>query len=117
MTKARAEGQSVRIFIGESDRLHGKALFEVIVREARAMGLPGATVLRGVEGFGARSVVHSSRLLRLSEDLPVVIEVVDLPQRIGPFVDRIEDLLDEADCGALITVEDVSIIRYRPKTR
>lgn len=117
MTKARAEGQSVRIFIGESDRLHGKSLFEVIVREARAMGLPGATVLRGVEGFGASSVVHSTRLLRLSDDLPVVVEIIDLVQRITPFIERVEELIDEADCGALITVEDVRIIRYRPTKR
>jgi len=79
------------------------------------MGLPGATVLRGVEGFGARSVLHTARLLRLSDDLPMLIEVIDLPQRLGPFVEKVEELLDEAGCGALITLEDVQIIRYGPK--
>jgi PII-like signaling protein len=114
MSSVRAEGLSVRIFIGESDRLRGKPLHEVLVMTAREMGLPGATVVRGIEGFGARSVVHTSRLLRLSEDLPIVVEVVDLRQRIEPFVDTVEALLDEADCGGLITLEDVKIIRYKP---
>ena len=115
MSKPRAVGQSARIFIGEADKLKGKPLFEVIVRTAREMGLPGATVLRGVEGFGARSVLHTARLLRLSEDLPILIEVVDLPQRLGSFIEKVEEILDEAGCGALITLEDVQIIRYGPK--
>ncbi len=115
MTKVRAVGQTARIYIGEADKIKGKPLFEVIVRMAREMGLPGATVFRGVEGFGARSVLHTARLLRLSDDLPILIEVIDLPQRLGPFVEQVEELLDEAGCGALITLEDVQIIRYGPK--
>ncbi len=79
------------------------------------MGLPGATVFRGIEGFGARSVLHTTRLLRLSDDLPILIEVIDVPQRLGPFVEQVEKLLDEAGCGALITLEEVQIIRYGPK--
>lgn len=114
--KVKTVGQSARIFIGEADKLKGKPLFEVIVRMAREMGLPGATVLRGVEGYGARSVLHTARLLRLSDDLPILIEVVDFPQRLGPFVEKVEELLDEAGCGALITLEDVEIIRYGPKS-
>ena len=114
MPRPRAAGQSVRIFIGENDKVRGRPLYEVLVLTAREMGLPGATVLRGVEGFGARSVLHTSRLLRLSEDLPVLVEVVDVPQRLGPFVEKVEELLDEAACGALITLEDVQIIRYQP---
>lgn len=114
--KVKTVGQSARIFIGEADKLKGKPLFEVIVRMAREMGLPGATVLRGVEGYGARSVLHTARLLRLSDDLPILIEVVDFPQRLGPFVEKVEELLDEAGCGALITLEDVQIIRYGPKS-
>ena len=115
MTKPRAAGQAARIYIGEADKIKGKPLFEVIVRTAREMGLPGATVFRGVEGFGARSVLHTARLLRLSDDLPILIEVIDVPQRLGPFVEQVEELLDQADCGALITLEDVQIIRYGPK--
>ncbi len=102
MLKVRAAGQTARIYIGEADKIKGKPLFEVIVRMAREMGLPGATVFRGVEGFGARSVLHTARLLRLSDDLPILIEVIDLPQRLSPFVEKVEELLDEAGCSALI---------------
>jgi PII-like signaling protein len=115
MTQVRAVGQAARIYIGEADKIKGKILFEVIVRTAREMGLPGATVFRGVEGFGAKSVLHTARLLRLSDDLPILIEVIDLPQRLGPFLEEVEELLDQAGCGALITLEDVQIIRYGPK--
>jgi PII-like signaling protein len=114
MTHLRGEGKLVRIFIGESDRLGGHQLYEAIVLAAREMGLGGATVLRGVAGYGARSVVHTSRLLRMSEDLPVVVEVVELAERIEPFVARVEAMLDEADCGGLITLERAEVIRYQP---
>jgi len=117
MPRARAVGQAARIFIGEADRSKGRPLYEVIVRTAREMGLPGATVFRGVEGFGARSVLHTARILRLSEDLPILIEVIDLPQRLEPFLETIDELLDQAGCSALITLEDVRIIRYGPRTK
>ncbi len=117
MPRARAVGQAARIFIGEADRIKGRPLYEVIVRTAREMGLPGATVFRGVEGFGARSVLHTARILRLSEDLPILIEVIDLPQRLEPFLETIDELLDQAGCSALITLEDVRIIRYGPRTK
>ena len=114
MTRLQGEGKLVRIFVGEGDRFHGRPLFEAIVYAAREMGLAGATVLRGVEGYGADSVVHTARLLRLSEDLPIVVEIVEMPERIEPFVTRVEAMLDEADCGGLITVERAEIIRYKP---
>ncbi len=117
MTTMRGEGKLVRVFIGESDRLHGRPLYEAIVYAAREMGLAGATVLRGVEGYGADSVVHTARLLRLSEDLPIVIEVVEVPERLDPFVARIEAMLDDANCGGLITLERAEIIRYKPDRR
>ncbi len=117
MTRIHGEGQLVRIFIGEGDRVGGTPLYERIVYLAREMGLAGATVLRGIEGYGADSVVHTTRLLRLSEDLPVVIEVVESEERIRPFVARVEALLDEANCGGLITLERAEIIRYQPERR
>jgi len=117
MTHIHGEGKLVRIFIGEADRHSGQPLYEAIVRAAREMGLAGATVLRGVEGFGADSVIHTARLLRLSEDLPIVIEVVEMPDRIGPFVERVEAMLDEADCGGLITLEKAEVIRYQPDSK
>jgi len=114
MTHIHGEGKLVRIFIGESDRLRGKLLYDVIVLAAREMGLGGATVLRGVAGFGAESVYHTTRLLRLSQDLPIVIEVVEMPERIDPFVEHVQELLDEANCGGLITLESAEVIRYQP---
>lgn len=114
MTHIHGEGKLVRIFIGESDRVGGRLLYEVIVLAARELGLGGATVLRGVAGYGADSVFHTTRLLRLSQDLPIVIEVVEMPERIDAFVARVEELLDEANCGGLITLERAEIIRYQP---
>ncbi|MGC8915647.1 MAG: DUF190 domain-containing protein [Thermoanaerobaculum sp.] len=115
MTRISGEGELVRIFVGEGDRYHGKPLYEAIVLLAREMGLAGATVLRGVEGFGADSVVHTARILRLSEDLPIVIEVVEMPERLAPFVEKVEAMLDEVNCGGLITLERAHIIRYQPE--
>ncbi len=87
-------------------------MFEAIVHLAREQGLAGATVLRGVEGFGASSVIHSARLLRLSEDLPLVIELVDTQERLDPFLEEVELMLEQADCGGLITFEKVQTLRY-----
>jgi len=80
--KIEGDGQLLRVFIGESDRSGGRPLYEAIVRKARERGLAGATVLRGLEGFGAKSRIHTAKILRLSEDLPIVIEIVDRPERI-----------------------------------
>lgn len=107
----------VRIFIGEGDRFGGHPLYEAILHLAREMGLGGATILRGIEGYGADSVVHTARLLRLSEDLPIVIEIVEMEEKLTPFIARVESILDEVNCGGLITLERVEIIRYQPETR
>lgn len=117
MTRIFGEGQLVRIFVGEGDVFRGKPLFEAIVLAAREMGLAGATVLRGVQGFGADSVVHTARILRLSSDLPMVIEVVERPEKIAAFLEKVETMLDEANCGGLITLEKAQIIRYQPERR
>jgi PII-like signaling protein len=103
------EGKLLRLFIGESDRWHGKPLYQAIVERVRAEGLAGATVIRGIEGFGADSHLHTSRILRLSEDLPVVIEIVDTPERI----DRVVPLLDEMVSEGMLTLERVQIVSYR----
>jgi hypothetical protein len=107
------EGKLLRIFIGESDKWHGKPLYEAIVQRVRAEGLAGATVLRGIEGFGADSRMHTSRILRLSEDLPVVIEIVDTEENI----DRVLPELDEMVAEGMVTVERVHIIAYRGKKK
>ena len=103
--KIAGEGKLLRIFLGESDRHGGRALYEVIVRTARELGLAGATVWRGVEGYGAASRIHTAKILRLSEDLPVIIEIVDSEEKIRAA-------LEEAGCGGLITLERAEIIRY-----
>jgi PII-like signaling protein len=107
----------LRIHIGELDRAWHRPLFEVLVNEARATGLSGATVLRGIESFGASSVVHRSRLLELSEDLPIVVEIVDAEEKIRGYLERIDPILEEAGCGVLITMEKVEILRWAPKTK
>ena len=107
----------LRIHIGELDRARHQPLFEVLVGEARVSGLSGATVLRGIESFGASSVIHRSRLVELSEDLPIVVEIVDTEEKIRVFLERIEPILDEAGCGVLMTMEKVEILRWAPKRK
>ncbi|GIU97188.1 MAG: hypothetical protein KatS3mg013_0991 [Actinomycetota bacterium] len=109
MTRFEGEGRLLRIFIGESDRYEGRPLYEAIVRRAREAGLAGATVLRGIEGFGARSHIHTTRLLRLSEDLPIVVEIADTAENI----DRILPVLDGMIGDGMITLERVEVIVYR----
>ena len=109
--KLEREGKLLRIFIGENDRWEGKPLFEAIVLKVREMGGAGATVLRGIEGFGAQSRIHTARILRLSEDLPIVVEIVDTDERI----DALLPLLDAMIRDGLVTVEDVHVVRYRPR--
>lgn len=103
------EGKLLRIFIGENDKHKGLPLFEWIVRMAREHGLAGATVLRGLEGFGARSRLHTAKILRLSSDLPVIIEIVDTEEKIETFL----PLIDDAIAEGLATVEKVEVRFYR----
>ena len=110
--KLKGLGKLLRIFIGERDHLEKKPLYHVIVERARGFGMAGATVLRGVESFGAGSTVHTARLLELSEDLPLVIEIVDTEERIGDFLPIVEEILEKAGCGGMITEEKVNIIHY-----
>lgn len=102
-------GELLRIFIGESDKYEGKPLYEWLVRQAREKGLAGATVVRGMEGFGARSRIHTTHILRLSEDLPMVVEIVDVAPKIEKFIRHIEPAVSEG----LMTVERVRIRLYR----
>lgn len=108
-SKIEGEGQLLRIFIGESDRWHGAPLYEAIVRRARKEGLAGATVLRGMEGFGAHSRIHTAKILRLSADLPIVIEIADRPERIEAFLPLLDEMVQEG----MMTLEKVRIIAYR----
>jgi PII-like signaling protein len=102
-------GLLLRVFIGESDRWHGKPLYEAIVLKARELHLAGATVLRGPMGFGANSRVHTAKILRLSEDLPMVVEIVDTKEKIDTLLPHIDEMVKEG----LVTLEDVRVIHYR----
>lgn len=108
--KIPEDGCLLRIFIGESDHWHGKPSYEAIVLKAREAGLAGATVFRGAMGFGAHSRLHTYKILRLSEDLPIVIEIVDSQERIDAFIAQIDQIVQEG----LITMEPVRVIKYRP---
>lgn len=102
-------GQLLRIFIGEDDKHEGIPLYEWIVRMARESGLAGSTVLRGLEGFGAHSRLHTAKILRLSSDLPIVVEIVDTPEKIEKFLPLVDDAIKEG----LATLEKVEIRFYR----
>jgi len=103
------EGKLLRIFIGESDQHEGMPLYEWIVRRARESGLAGATVLRGLEGFGAHSRLHTAKILRLSSDLPIVVEIVDTEEKIEAFLPSIDGAIDEG----LATIEKIEVRFYR----
>jgi len=99
----------LRIFIGEGDRWHHQPLYEAIVMKGREMNLAGATVLRGPMGFGASSLVHTAKILRLSMDLPMVIEMVDTEEKLTAFLPVLDGMID----GGLVTMERVKVIHYR----
>src|SRR5467141_5030450 len=103
----------LRIFIGESDRWNHKPLYEAIVLKAREMHLAGATVLRGPMGFGKSSRMHTAKILRLSMDLPLVIEIVDAEEKINGFL----PVLDKMMGGGLVTLEKVKVIEYRGEAK
>jgi len=103
-----SEGQLLRIFIGESDHHDGRPLYEALVLAAREQGIAGATMLRGLMGYGATSRIHTAKILRLSEDLPVVVEMVDSPEKIAAFLPTVESMVR----GGLVTLERVQVIRY-----
>ncbi len=107
--KIPENGKLLRVFIGESDRWQHKPLYEAIVLKARELGLAGATVLRGPMGFGANSRLHTAKILRLSEDLPLIIEIVDSEEKINLLL----PLLDEMMTDGLVTLEDVRVLKYR----
>ena len=103
------EAELLRIFIGEADKYHGRPLYEVIVEEALKQGMAGATALRGILGFGAKSLIKTSKILRLSRDLPIIVEIVDYPEHIESFLARLEGMMDEG----LVTLERANVIAYR----
>ena len=107
--KLEGTGLLLRVYLGESDRWHGKPLYQAIAERLRERGLAGATVLRGIEGFGAKQHVHTTRILSLSEDLPILIEAVDSEEKIRAIMPEIDEMLGDG----LMTLERVEVITYR----
>lgn len=107
--KLEGEGVLLRIFVSESDRWEGAPLYDALVQRAREMGLAGATVYRGFEGYGVHNRVHTARILRLSEDLPMVVEIVDRREKIDAFLPELDRMVPEG----MVTLETVQVILYR----
>lgn len=110
--KLEGEGKLLRIFCGESDKIEHRMLYEALMLKAREIGMSGTTVLRGIAGFGARSLIHTAKVLVLSEDLPLIIEIVDTVEKIEEFKDIACRMIEDSKCGALITEERANIIKY-----
>lgn len=100
--------KQIRIFLGDSDMWHGQPLSSAIVHLAHDKGMAGATVIHGLEGFGASTRIHTSRIMRLTEDLPVIVEIIDKAERIADFLPLLDEMVNEG----LVTVQDVEIVRY-----
>jgi uncharacterized protein len=111
--KLEGEAQLLRIFIGESDSWHGRPVYEAIVLKARELGLAGATVLRGPMGFGANSHLHTVKVLRLSEDLPMIVEIVDTEEKIAMLLPHLDAMVTEG----MVTLEKVRVIKYTASPR
>ena len=111
------QGQAVllRIFVGESDKLGHAPLYEQIVRRAKEAGLAGATVLKGVLGYGATARIRTAKILDLSADLSMVVEIVDEEAKVDAFVETLSGLFEEAGCGGLVTLENIRVIHYLPE--
>jgi uncharacterized protein len=109
------DAKLLRIFIGELDKVNGKPLYEEIVLSAKKAGLAGATVLRGIMGFGANSRIHTAKLLDLSMDLPIIVEIMETEQKINDFLPILNDLIEKANCGAAVTMEKATVLHYRQK--
>jgi PII-like signaling protein len=110
--KLTGEAKLLRIFLGESDKLNGRPVYEEIVLKAREAGLAGTTVMKGIMGFGANSIIHTSKILTLSEDLPLVIEIVDELVKIENFIPVINKIFESANVGGLVTIEKAEVIKY-----
>ena len=111
------DSKLLRIFIGSTDHIKHKPLYEAIVFAAKEYGLAGATVIKGVMSFGASSLVHTSKLIDISDDMPLIVEIVDLEEKIISFVNIISNMMDEANCGGLITLERAEVLYCKAKNK
>ncbi|MEX1239151.1 MAG: DUF190 domain-containing protein [Cyclobacteriaceae bacterium] len=113
--KLERDSKLLRIFIGELDKSHSTPLYEAIVLAAKKNGIAGATVFRGILSYGASSRIHTAKLLDLSFDLPIIVEIVDHAEKIKEFLEVVNKLIEEAECGALVTIEKAEVIYYKSK--
>lgn len=106
------DAKLLRIFIGDSDKIGSIPVYEKIVIEAKKFGLAGATAFKGIIGYGRASRIHTAKILRLSEDLPIIIEIVDEQEKIEQFIPLLDNIFEQANCGGLITIEKAEVIKY-----
>ncbi|HTS43092.1 MAG TPA: DUF190 domain-containing protein [Puia sp.] len=113
------DGQSVllRVFLGEIDKVGHTPLYEAILKSARKEGIAGATVLRGIMSFGASTRIHTAKLIDISEDLPIIVEIVDKEEKINSFIPLINNLFEQCGRGGLITTEKVNVLYYKPRSK
>jgi PII-like signaling protein len=102
----------LKIYVGESDKIHGRLLFEEIVFEARNAGIAGATVYKGIMSYGASHSIHTMKIFALSSDLPIIIEIIDNIEKLDEFSEKISHMLDQSKKGALVTFQELSVVRY-----
>ncbi|MDB5154945.1 MAG: hypothetical protein JWR54_3696 [Mucilaginibacter sp.] len=115
MEPLKEDSKLLRIFIGDADKLHHVPLYEAILLKAKKSGLAGGTVLKGIMSYGASSRLHTVKLLDLSTDLPVIVEIIDHEEKIRAFIEVVGSMIEEAGCGGLITVEKAEVAYYKPK--
>lgn len=108
------DSKLLRIFVGELDKVGHKPLYEEIVFEAKRQQMAGATVTKGVMSYGANSLIHRAKLVDISEDLPIVVEIVDTEEKIDKFLDYVNELLEKSGSGGIITIEKATVIHYKP---
>jgi len=110
--EVKGEAKLVRIFVGESDKFKNIPVYEAIVKRAREEKLAGATVLKGIMGYGKNSIIHTSKLLALSEDMPIIVELIDEEKKIEAFLEKIHEIFDKSGSNGLITIEKAQVIKY-----
>ena len=113
--KDKKEAKLLRIFIGEDDKFNQRPLYEAIVYAAKKKGLAGATVTKGILSFGANSKIHTSKIFALSNDLPIIVEIVDETEKIEDFIEIVDKLFKKSNCGGLITIENIKVLKYVAK--
>lgn len=115
--RLKGKAKLLRVFVGEADRVYQRPLYEAIVYGAKKFGLAGATVHRGIMSFGANSRIHSSKIFTLSDDLPIIVEIVDAEEKLNGFLHILERLVEKSGGGSIITMEQVDVIRYQPRLK